>query len=236
MNKEENKSSENTVQSEQLSENTVQSEQLSENTVQSEQLKVQDKSTKQEKEHSQDQEADLLKNTNVNVTLNEQSQINDYKVKIAQLEIQLLASKAKQEEQKGLLLRAKAEVENMRRRTEVEINKAHKYALNKFSEELLPVIDNLERAIQSGDIKNEFIKPILEGVELTYRTFIEVIAKFGLKEINPEKGEGFNPEFHQAMSIEENSNHTSNVIMNVMQKGYELNGRVLRPAMVVVTK
>ncbi|MCA2423546.1 nucleotide exchange factor GrpE, partial [Vibrio alginolyticus] len=79
------------------------------------------------------------------------------------------------------------------------------------------------------------IKPILEGVELTHKTFVDVVAKFGLKEINPE-GETFNPEFHQAMSIQESPDHESNTVMFVMQKGYELNGRVIRPAMVMVAK
>ena len=155
--------------------------------------------------------------------------------KIAQLEAALLTSEAKVQEQQDSVLRAKAEVENMRRRTETEIDKARKYALNKFAEELLPVIDNLERAIQAADTESEVVKPLLEGVELTHKTFIDTTAKFGLKEINPE-GEAFNPEMHQAMSIQESPDHESNTVMFVMQKGYELNGRVIRPAMVMVAK
>ncbi|MEH0666626.1 nucleotide exchange factor GrpE [Vibrio scophthalmi] len=155
--------------------------------------------------------------------------------KIAQLEAALLTSEAKIQEQQDGVLRAKAEVENMRRRTETEIDKARKYALNKFAEELLPVIDNLERAIQAADGENEAVKPILEGVELTHKTFVDTVSKFGLKEINPE-GEAFNPEQHQAMSIQESPDHESNTVMFVMQKGYELNGRVIRPAMVMVAK
>ncbi|TOO05839.1 nucleotide exchange factor GrpE, partial [Vibrio parahaemolyticus] len=125
----------------------------------------------------------------------ELEEIGDEKdAKIAQLEAALLSSETKVKDQQDAVLRAKAEVENMRRRTEQEIDKARKYALNKFAEELLPVIDNLERAIQAADTENEVIKPILEGVELTHKTFVDVVAKFGLKEINPE-GETFNPEF-----------------------------------------
>ncbi|MGL0931268.1 nucleotide exchange factor GrpE [Vibrio vulnificus] len=130
---------------------------------------------------------------------------------------------------------AEVEVENMRRRTEQEIDKARKYALNRFAEELLPVIDNLERAIQAADAESEAVKPLLEGVELTHKTFVDVVSKFGLKEINPE-GQPFNPEWHQAMSIQESPDHESNTVMFVMQKGYELNGRVIRPAMVMVAK
>ena len=155
--------------------------------------------------------------------------------KIAQLEAALLSSEAKVKEQQDSVLRAKAEVENMRRRTEQEIDKARKFALNKFAEELLPVIDNLERAMQAADADNEVVKPLFEGVELTHKTFVDVVAKFGLKEINPE-GEAFNPELHQAMSIQESPDHEPNTVMFVMQKGYELNGRVIRPAMVMVSK
>ncbi|MFA0390537.1 nucleotide exchange factor GrpE [Vibrio splendidus] len=155
--------------------------------------------------------------------------------KIAQLEAALLSSESKVKEQQDSVLRAKAEVENMRRRTEQEVDKARKYALNKFAEGLLPVIDNLERAVQAADAEDEAVKPILEGVELTHKTFVDTVAKFGLTEINPE-GEAFNPEFHQAMSIQESPDHESNTVMFVMQKGYELNGRVIRPAMVMVAK
>lgn len=160
---------------------------------------------------------------------------DEQEAKIAQLEAALLSSESKVKEQQDSVLRAKAEVENMRRRTEQEVDKARKYALNKFAEGLLPVIDNLERAMQAADTENEAVKPLLEGVELTHKTFVDTVAKFGLKEINPE-GEAFNPEFHQAMSIQESPDHETNTVMFVMQKGYELNGRVVRPAMVMVAK
>ena len=161
--------------------------------------------------------------------------LNEQEAKIAQLEAALLSSEERVKEQQDSVLRAKAEVENMRRRSEQEIDKARKYALNRFAEELLPVIDNLERAIQAADTENEAIKPLLEGVELTHKTFADVIGKFGLKVINPE-GEAFNPELHQAMSIQESADHEPNTVMFVMQKGYELNGRLIRPAMVMVSK
>ncbi|ATD27893.1 nucleotide exchange factor GrpE [Vibrio cholerae] len=161
--------------------------------------------------------------------------IDEKEAKIAQLEAALLVSEERVKEQQDSVLRARAEVENMRRRSEQEVDKARKFALSRFAEELLPVIDNLERAIQAADGEVEAIKPLLEGVELTHKTFVDTIAKFGLKEINPH-GEAFNPEFHQAMSIQESADHEPNTVMFVMQKGYELNGRVLRPAMVMVSK
>ncbi|MCK6265363.1 nucleotide exchange factor GrpE [Vibrio sp. ZSDE26] len=181
-----------------------------------------------------EQEADVV-GSDADIEWNEELQLDEQESKIAQLEAALLTSEAKVQEQQDSVLRAKAEVENMRRRTEQEIDKARKYALNKFAEELLPVIDNLERAIQSADAENEAVKPVLEGVEMTHKSFVDVVAKFGLKEINPE-GEAFNPEMHQAMSIQESADHEPNSVMFVMQKGYELNGRVIRPAMVMVSK
>lgn len=173
--------------------------------------------------------------SDADIDWNEDMLKDEQEARIAQLEAALLQSEAKVKDQQDSVLRAKAEIENMRRRTEQEIDKARKYALNKFAEELLPVIDNLERAIQSTDTEHEMVKPILEGVELTHKTFIDTIAKFGLKEINPE-GEAFNPELHQAMSIQESADHEANTVIFVMQKGYELNGRVVRPAMVMVSK
>ncbi|EGQ7995400.1 nucleotide exchange factor GrpE [Vibrio vulnificus] len=171
--------------------------------------------------------------TDADIEWNEEA--DESAAKIAELEAALLASEARVKEQQDSVLRAKAEVENMRRRTEQEIDKARKYALNRFAEELLPVIDNLERAIQAADAESEAVKPLLEGVELTHKTFVDVVSKFGLKEINPE-GQPFNPEWHQAMSIQESPDHEPNTVMFVMQKGYELNGRVIRPAMVMVAK
>ncbi len=181
-----------------------------------------------------EQEAEVV-GTDADIEWNEETELDEKEAKIAQLEAALLSSEAKVQEQQDSVLRAKAEVENMRRRSEQEIDKARKFALNKFAEELLPVIDNLERAIQAADTENEAIKPLLEGVELTHKTFADVVSKFGLKEINPE-GEAFNPELHQAMSIQESPDHEANTVMFVMQKGYELNGRLIRPAMVMVAK
>ncbi|WP_318434024.1 nucleotide exchange factor GrpE [Photobacterium leiognathi] len=158
-----------------------------------------------------------------------------YSARIAELEAALLASEAQANEAKDMALRARAEGENVRRRSEQEIDKARKYALNKFAEELLPVIDNLERALEMADKSDESSKAMMEGVELTLKTMTDTVAKFGLTQINPQ-GEAFNPEFHQAMAIQESTEFAPNTVMMVMQKGYELNGRVIRPAMVMVSK
>ncbi|PCE67968.1 nucleotide exchange factor GrpE [Salinivibrio sp. YCSC6] len=155
--------------------------------------------------------------------------------RITELEAALEASEAKVKEQQDSVLRARADVDNMRRRTEQEIDKARKFALEKFAGELLPVIDNMERAIEMADKENEAIKPMVEGVELTLKTMTDTVEKFGLNAIDPQ-GQPFNPELHQAMSIQESAEHEPNTVMMVMQKGYELNGRVVRPAMVMVSK
>lgn len=159
----------------------------------------------------------------------------DAEAKIKELEAALAQANATVESQKDSVIRAKAEVDNMRRRAAADVDKANKFALEKFASELLPIIDNLERAVQFADKENEAIKPILEGVELTHQSFLSTVTKFGLTVIDPQ-GETFNPELHQAMSIQENAELPPNSVMAVMQKGYSLNGRLIRPAMVMVTK
>lgn len=155
--------------------------------------------------------------------------------RIAELEAELAKAKATIEEQKDSVLRARAESDNARRRAQGEIDKAKKFALERFAGELLPVIDNLERALQSSDQDNEILKPILEGVELTHKSFISTVEKFGMQVIDPQ-GEAFNPELHQAMSMQESSDVAPNTVLAVMQKGYQLNGRLVRPAMVAVSR
>ncbi len=186
----------------------------------------------QQQENAAETEVEAV-GTDADIEWNEATGFGEQEAKIAQLEAALLSSEAKGKELQDSVLRAKAEMENMRRRTEQEVDKARKYALNKFAEELLPVIDNLERAISAADVEHEAVKPLFEGVELTHKTFVDTIAKFGLKEINPE-GETFNPDYHQAVSIQESPDHKPNTVMFVMQKGYEYNGQIIRPAMVMV--
>ncbi|PKE32927.1 nucleotide exchange factor GrpE [Rahnella sp. AA] len=152
--------------------------------------------------------------------------------RIAELEAQL---KEVQQRERDSLLRAKAEVENIRRRTELDIEKAHKFALEKFSGELLPVIDNLERALDLADKSNSELAGLIEGVELTLKSLLDAVRKFGL-EVVSDIHVPFNPEQHQAMTMMESDELEPNHVMMVMQKGYMLNGRLLRPAMVAVSK
>ncbi|AAW86491.1 heat shock protein [Aliivibrio fischeri ES114] len=172
--------------------------------------------------------------TEADVEWNESAE-DSQEAKIAELEAALLASQAQVKEQQDTVLRAKAEEQNVRRRAEEDVDKARKYALKKFAGELLPVLDNLERALESGDKENEAAKALLEGVELTLQTFVSTVEKFGLTVINP-MGEAFNPELHQAIGMQASPDHESNTVMIVMQKGYTLNDQVLRPAMVMVAQ
>ncbi|MDH3000020.1 nucleotide exchange factor GrpE [Chelonobacter oris] len=132
-------------------------------------------------------------------------------------------------------LRSRAEVENIRRRAESDVEKAHNFALEKFSKELLEVIDNLERALEakSQTEEDESIKAVFAGVELTYKSLIATVNKFGIEAVGA-IGETFNPELHQAISMQPTEGFSANQIMQVLQKGYLLNGRVIRPAMVMV--
>ena len=139
-------------------------------------------------------------------------------------------------EQRESVLRAQAEVQNMRRRCEQDVEKAHKFALEKFSNELLPVLDNLERALGAvPEAQLGQVKGLYEGVELTLKGFIETLAKFQIKAVNPH-GEPFDPQVHQAIAQVPNPAVAPNTVIDVMQKGYTLHGRVLRAAMVVVAK
>ncbi|MFT6925994.1 MAG: molecular chaperone GrpE [Psychromonas sp.] len=138
-------------------------------------------------------------------------------------------------DQQDAVVRAQAEVVNARRIAAQDVQKAHKFALVKFADGLLPVIDSLEMALSHADKEDETLKPMIEGVELTLKSMIDTVEKFGLKVIDP-IDQPFDPEKHQAMSMRPVPGVAANQVIAVMQKGYELNGRVIRPAMVMVSK
>ncbi|MDU5780924.1 MAG: nucleotide exchange factor GrpE [Pantoea sp.] len=152
--------------------------------------------------------------------------------RIAQLEAELAQL---QTGVRDAQLRAQAEVENIRRRTEIDVEKAHKFALEKFANELLPVIDSLERALEVADKENPGLASMIEGIELTLKSLLGAVRKFGV-EVVGDTNVPFNPEIHQAMSMMESDDVAPNHVMMVMQRGYTLNGRLLRPAMVAVAK
>lgn len=149
---------------------------------------------------------------------------------------EVAALQAQVTEQTESVLRAQAEMQNVRRRAERDVENAHKFALDKFSADLLPIIDSLERALDAAEnLENEAAKAMSDGVELTLKMFVDTLGKHGIEQLNP-VGEPFNPEFHQAMSMVPNPDMEPNSVMAVMQKGYVLKGRLVRPAMVVVSK
>lgn len=152
--------------------------------------------------------------------------------RIAQLEAELAQS---QNGVRDAQLRAQAEIENIRRRAEMDVEKAHKFALEKFANELLPVIDSLERALEVANKEDPQLQSMIEGIELTLKGLLGAVRKFGV-EVVGETGVPFNPEVHQAMSMMESEEFEPNHVMLVMQRGYTLNGRLLRPAMVAVSK
>ena len=133
------------------------------------------------------------------------------------------------------VLRVQAEMQNVRRRAERDVENAHKYALDKFAADLLPVVDNLERALAAIDSADEGQKAVAEGLELTLKSFMEVLVRYKIEAIDP-AGEPFDAELHQAVSMVPNPDLEHNTVMDVFQKGYSLNGRLVRPAMVVVSQ
>ena len=144
-------------------------------------------------------------------------------------------ARSKADEHWNELLRARAEIENMRRRHSRDLEHAHKYALEKFVTELLPIYDSMELGLDAANGEKASLEAVREGLEMTMKMFINSIAKFGLEQIDP-KNETFNPELHQAMAMEEADGVEANQVISVAQKGYQFNGRLLRPAMVVVSK
>lgn len=183
-----------------------------------------DEQVSQESEMEQGQQAEAMPET-VDV-------VDPRDERIAELEAAL--SQAQQRERDSVL-RAKAEMENVRRRSEQDVEKAHKFALERFAGELLPVIDNLERALDMSDKTNSELASTIEGIGLTLKSLLDAFRKFGLDVVGDTQVP-FNPEVHQAMTMLESDEHEPNHVMMVMQKGYTLNGRLIRPAMVAVSK
>ena len=151
---------------------------------------------------------------------------------IANLESQLAEAETRERES---VLRVKAEMENLRRRTEIDVEKAHKFALEKFVNELLPVLDSLDRALEVANKDNEDMAPMIEGIELTRKSMLDVVAKFGVQVV-ADINVPMDPNVHQAIAMVESEDVAAGNVLMVMQKGYTLNGRTIRAAMVSVAK
>ena len=149
----------------------------------------------------------------------------------AELEVALV----KVDEQQADVLRAQAEAQNIRRRSEQDVAKAHKFGQEKLMTEVVSLLDNLGRAIEAGSADGASLKGLLEGVEMSQKMLLDGLQKFNVTQLDPH-GEPFNPELHEAMTAVPNPDLEPNTVMEVFQKGYTLNGRLVRPAMVVVSK
>ena len=186
----------------------------------------------QKQEQNEELEQDLQSQE---VDVEEQNQAEDPLeeaiARVQELESQLAETTKKEQD---LLLRTRAEIDNIRRRTEQDVEKAHKFALEKFAKDILNTIDNLERALATpANIEDESIKALFNGVELTLKELLATVARFGVEPVGV-VGEVFNPDLHQAISMQPMEGFETNQITTVLQKGYLLNGRVIRPAMVMV--
>lgn len=180
-------------------------------------------------------------------TVVQSEQVDNAKIPQEDAALLLQDARNKADEHWNQLLRVKADLENLRRRNERDLENAHKYALERFALELLPVKDSLElglAAISStgqpaqaavASAPQEELSRLAEGIELTYKMLQSALEKFGVKEINP-LGEKFNPALHQAMTIQNASHAEPNTVLTVCQKGYTLHDRLIRPAMVIVAK
>ena len=186
----------------------------------------------QKQEQNEELEQDLQsQEVDVEEQKNTEDPLEEAIARVQELEAQL-AETAKKEQ--DLLLRTRAEIDNIRRRTEQDVEKAHKFALEKFAKDILNTIDNLERALATpANMEDESVKALFNGVELTLKELLATVARFGVEPVGV-VGEIFNPDLHQAISMQPTDGFESNQITTVLQKGYLLNGRVIRPAMVMV--
>ena len=186
----------------------------------------------QKQEKNEELEQDLQsQEVDVEEQKNTEDPLEEAIARVQELEAQL-AETAKKEQ--DLLLRTRAEIDNIRRRTEQDVEKAHKFALEKFAKDILNTIDNLERALATpANTEDETVKALFDGVELTLKELLATVVRFGVEPVGV-VGEVFNPDLHQAISMQPMEGFETNQITTVLQKGYLLNGRVIRPAMVMV--
>lgn len=154
---------------------------------------------------------------------------------IAALKAQLAEAEARAAAARDAQLRAAADAENTRRRIERDADASRKYAAEKLLGELLAVVDSLELGLKAAEAPEAQVKALAEGMQLTYRQLMALLEKQGVRQVDP-KGEPFNPDLHAAMTMAETTAVAANHVVDVMQKGYRLHERLLRPAMVVVAK
>ena len=163
------------------------------------------------------------------------TEVGEHEYTIEELKKELEEAKQKAHDNWDKAVRTQAEMENLRRRTQKDLEDAHKFALTGFAKEILPVFDSLVLGLQAATGDSDEVKKFRVGSELTIKQFEALFAKFKIDAVDP-LGQPFNPEQHQAVLMQEVDGAEPNTVVNVFQKGYMLNGRLLRPAMVVVAK
>ncbi len=184
----------------------------------------------------------MNENTELKPDLEENLDLEQLQQKITQLQEELLVMENKAANNWDMLLRSKADEENIRKRSRLDIENAHKYGIEKFARSMLNVVDSLDRGIESSSVENaEFVaneimvKSLKDGMELTLKLLLDSLEQFGIKMLNP-VGEMFNPNQHEALSMQEQLDALPNSIIMVVQKGFVIHDRVLRPARVIVAK
>jgi len=180
-------------------------------------------------ENQADEQADDRINAQEAEMLNEEMALDKAEAELVE---QLKKAEEKAEESWEMLLRTKAEMENLRKRTQKDLENAHKYGIEKFVSELLPVVDSMELGLA---VEEASVESLREGMALTLNMVSQALEKFNIAVIDPIE-QKFDPEFHQAMSMQPSNEVEPNTVIAVMQKGYTLNDRLVRPAMVMVSK
>lgn len=165
----------------------------------------------------------------------EHTELVGHELTVDELNQALFQAEQRAQDHWDKLVRVQAEMENLKRRTQRDLEDAHKFALNNFARELLPVLDSLVLGLQAATGESEEVQKFRVGSELTIKQFESVFAKFNIETIDPQ-GQPFNAEQHQAMSMQAVEGVEPNTVTSVFQKGYMLNGRLLRPALVMVAK
>jgi len=193
-------------------------------------------------ENQQDDSAEMLEDDQVSLSSqkdsdeSEQSQTQETSGSAEKAEMDLEALRDELTQAKEQALRAAAEAQNIRRRAEQDVEKAHKFGLEKFVNDILPVADNLERAISAASGgEGAGSGAVTEGIELTLKSLMDALQRHNVETVDP-RGEPFDPQLHQAMTMVEQADAEPNSVIDVFQKGYTLHGRLVRPAMVVVAK
>lgn len=167
---------------------------------------------------------------------NSEESIEQAQDKVEQdLEALLAEAKAEAEKHKDMALRVQADMENLRRRTRMDVESAHKFALEKFVNALIPAMDSMEMGMDAAAKEGATVESIKEGVEMTFKQLLDVLQDFDVSRVDP-TGEKFDPQLHEAMTMIPSPDHESNTVVDTIQKGYTLNDRLVRAARVIVAQ